>query len=249
MPRSAARRSGVLHDGCRGAWSRRVDLVVPVKTLERAKSRLRGAVPARRARRAGARAAAGHGHRGGRGRRRAAGAGGLRGRPDPGRAARHRGRVRRRARPARAERGAVLRRGAAARAGAGAVGALQADLPALRPADLAAAIAATHGRRAYCADRPGTGTTLLLAAPGEPLTRGSGRVPPPRTRRAARVRSASSLASLRCDVDTEEDLAVAADLGLGTHSDHPVARGDGKVHPSVRPWAAPLGRNCWTMRL
>src|SRR5882757_1124655 len=49
------------------------------------------------------------------------------------------------------------------------VGALQADLPALRSAELAAAIAAADGKRAFCPDRQGTGTTLLLSAPGEPL--------------------------------------------------------------------------------
>jgi 2-phospho-L-lactate guanylyltransferase len=50
-----------------------------------------------------------------------------------------------------------------------AVGALQADLPALRPAELDAAIAAFEGGRAFCTDAGGTGTTLLLAAPGTDL--------------------------------------------------------------------------------
>lgn len=64
------------------------------------------------------------------------------------------------------------------------VGALQADLPALRAGDLADAFAEAAGRRAFVADRQGTGTTLLLAAPGAPSTRASGRVrrgstPPP----------------------------------------------------------------------
>jgi 2-phospho-L-lactate/phosphoenolpyruvate guanylyltransferase len=97
----------------------------------------------------------------------------------------------------------------------GTVGALQADLPALRAADLATAIAEADGRRAYCADRPGTGTTLLLAAPGEPLLPrfGSGSADAHAASGAARV--GVSLASLRCDVDTPDDLATAAGLGLG----------------------------------
>lgn len=98
----------------------------------------------------------------------------------------------------------------------GAVGALQADLPALRPAELTAAIEDAAGRRAYCADRHGTGTTLLLAAPGEALNPRFG----PRSADAhattSAIRVGRSLASLRCDVDTEDDLTQAAELGLGT---------------------------------
>ena len=54
------------------------------------------------------------------------------------------------------------------------VGALQADLPALRPEELDDAVAqaerlfAVGARRAFCADAAGTGTTLLLAAPRAP---------------------------------------------------------------------------------
>jgi 2-phospho-L-lactate guanylyltransferase len=101
----------------------------------------------------------------------------------------------------------------------GVVGALQADLPALRSADLAAAVTESGGRRAYCADRQGTGTTLLLAAPGEPLRPrfGVGSAAAHAASDATAVGVSS--ASLRCDVDTEEDLAVAAGLGLGAHSD------------------------------
>ncbi|MEU7858652.1 2-phospho-L-lactate guanylyltransferase [Nonomuraea sp. NPDC049141] len=95
------------------------------------------------------------------------------------------------------------------------VGALQADLPALRPADLSAAIEEAAGRRAYCADRPGTGTTLLLAAPGEPLRPRFGRRSADAHVATGAVRVGGSLASLRCDVDTESDLAVAAGIGLG----------------------------------
>ena len=68
-----------------------------------------------------------------------------------------------------------------------AVGALQADLPALRPGELdaalhdAAALFATGTRRAFCPDAQGTGTTLLLAAAG---VRRSTRASAPGRRRA-----------------------------------------------------------------
>jgi 2-phospho-L-lactate guanylyltransferase len=98
---------------------------------------------------------------------------------------------------------------------AGTVGALQADLPALRPADLAAAIVEADGRRAYCADRPGTGTTLLLAAPGAPLTPRFGPGSADAHVASGAVRVGALSPALRCDVDTTDDLAVAAGLGLG----------------------------------
>ncbi|MFL6123958.1 2-phospho-L-lactate guanylyltransferase [Actinophytocola sp.] len=97
----------------------------------------------------------------------------------------------------------------------GTVGALQADLPALRPAELSEAIAEADGRRAYCADRPGTGTTLLLAAPGEPLDPRFGPGSADAHAASGAVRVGTALPALRCDVDTEDDLAVAAGLGLG----------------------------------
>lgn len=97
----------------------------------------------------------------------------------------------------------------------GTVGALQADLPALRPAELTAAIEEARGARAYCADRPGTGTTLLLAAPGEPLHPRFGPGSADAHAATGAVRVGASLPTLRCDVDTEADLGSAAALGLG----------------------------------
>jgi 2-phospho-L-lactate/phosphoenolpyruvate guanylyltransferase len=97
----------------------------------------------------------------------------------------------------------------------GTVGALQADLPALRQSDLTAAIAEADGRRAYCADRPGTGTTLLLAAPGAPLTPRFGPGSSDAHAATGALFVGADLASLRCDVDTADDLATAAELGLG----------------------------------
>jgi 2-phospho-L-lactate/phosphoenolpyruvate guanylyltransferase len=98
------------------------------------------------------------------------------------------------------------------------VGALQADLPALRPADLAAAITAAAGRRAYCADRRGDGTTLLLSARGGELAPRFG----PGSAAAHRASGALALrgpwASLASDVDTAADLRAAARLGLGVRT-------------------------------
>lgn len=97
------------------------------------------------------------------------------------------------------------------------VAALVGDLPALRAAELAAALAAaaTHPR-SFVPDAAGTGTTLLAAGPGTPLGPrfGSGS--------AARHRAvAAELAAgpgLRHDVDTLEDLISAAELALGPHT-------------------------------
>jgi 2-phospho-L-lactate guanylyltransferase len=97
----------------------------------------------------------------------------------------------------------------------GTVGALQADLPALRPADLTSALAEANGGRAHCADRPGTGTTLLLAAPGAPLDPRFGPGSSAAHTATGAVRVGATLASLRCDVDTEDDLGTATGLGLG----------------------------------
>ena len=95
------------------------------------------------------------------------------------------------------------------------VAALQSDLPALRPAELGAALGEADGRRAFCADRQGTGSTLLVAPQGRPLDPrfGAGSAVAHTTSGARAI--TASLPSLRCDVDTAEDLAVACRLGLG----------------------------------
>lgn len=98
---------------------------------------------------------------------------------------------------------------------AGHVGALQADLPALRPIELADAIGRAGGRRAFCPDKEGTGTTLLLAAAGQPLDPrfGPGSAAAHAATGARRVGVGSP--GLRCDVDTADDLAAACRLGAG----------------------------------
>lgn len=113
---------------------------------------------------------------------------------------------------------AAFRHGAAGTT-AGWVAGLTADLPALRPAELAGALlAAQNGRekvRRFVPDAPGSGTVLLAAPPGVPLD--------PRFGVGSAVAHAASGAlpltgdwpSLRRDVDTAADLAAAARLGLG----------------------------------
>jgi 2-phospho-L-lactate/phosphoenolpyruvate guanylyltransferase len=94
------------------------------------------------------------------------------------------------------------------------VAALVGDLPALLPDDLAAALAqASASGRAFVPDAAGTGTTLLTALPGRPLEPAFGAGSAARHGAGAAVIAAG--ASLRHDVDTADDLAAAARLGLG----------------------------------
>ena len=93
------------------------------------------------------------------------------------------------------------------------VAALSSDLPALRPADLAAALAAVR-ERAFVPDAAGSGTTLLAAAPGQDLRPAYG--PGSRLRHLAQgAEELAAGASLRRDVDTADDLRDALRLGVG----------------------------------
>lgn len=113
-----------------------------------------------------------------------------------------------------------------------AVAVLHADLAALRPAELDAAIglALATTPRAFCPDRAGTGTTLLIAAPGQPLDPCFG----PGSADAHRLGGAVALTGrwpgLRCDVDTPGDLLVAVELGLGEHTRAALATPTGCPH-------------------
>jgi 2-phospho-L-lactate guanylyltransferase len=106
-----------------------------------------------------------------------------------------------------------------------AVGALQADLPALRADELdeavAAAVAATGAgpiRRTFCADADGTGSTFLIAAPGTALDPRFGVGSAQRHRRSGAHPLAGDWPGLRRDVDTSDDLRRATELGLGLHT-------------------------------
>jgi 2-phospho-L-lactate/phosphoenolpyruvate guanylyltransferase len=94
------------------------------------------------------------------------------------------------------------------------VAALVGDLPALRPAELAAALAAATGHpRSFVPDAEGTGTTLLVARPGIDLQPRFGAGSAARHRSDAVALDAGP--GLRRDVDTAADLRAAAGIGLG----------------------------------
>jgi 2-phospho-L-lactate guanylyltransferase len=117
---------------------------------------------------------------------------------------------------------AAVRHGAsvvATRPGRG-VAALGADLPALRPGELAAALRAAARTPAggFLADAAGTGTTLLAAPRGVPLRPRFGRGSAAAHAAAGLRRLDGDWPSLRRDVDTVEDLLAAGRLGMGPHT-------------------------------
>ncbi|MFC4459188.1 2-phospho-L-lactate guanylyltransferase [Pseudonocardia nematodicida] len=106
--------------------------------------------------------------------------------------------------------------------GAGiAIGALQADLPALRTELLDDAVAdaahrfATGATRVFVPDAPGTGTTLLLAAPGHDLAPHFGGASAAAHTASGAVALDGDRPGLRRDVDTAADLDDAVRLGVG----------------------------------
>lgn len=98
------------------------------------------------------------------------------------------------------------------------VATLSSDLPALRPDDLTAVLGrVTAGGRAFVADASGTGTTLLAAAAPAPL--GASYGPGSRERhRASGALEVDAPAGLRHDVDTPDDLRDAVALGVGART-------------------------------
>ncbi len=107
------------------------------------------------------------------------------------------------------------------------VAALVGDLPALRPEELVAALAsAAQHDSAFVPDRTGTGTTLLTARPGTELDPrfGEGSA----ARHGAFAARLPAGAGLRHDVDTAADLAAATQVGLGEHT-AAVVHGDGAL--------------------
>lgn len=124
--------------------------------------------------------------------------------------------------PALAHAAAVARR----RRPRGALAALGADLPALRPRELARVLdAAVEFPRAFLPDAAGIGTTLLAAAPGLELRPAFGADSRLRHRVSGAVELAlEAVASVRQDVDTGEDLRAALALGVGPRTAAAAAR-------------------------
>jgi 2-phospho-L-lactate guanylyltransferase len=117
---------------------------------------------------------------------------------------------------------AALRHGAAVAArrwpGTG-LAALTADLPAVSPAELASALRAAGtvpGRAAFVPDAAGVGTTMYAVPPGGeflPLFGGASRAR--HAAAGATELAIAGTAGLRRDVDTPDDLREALELGAG----------------------------------
>ncbi|MER7057515.1 MULTISPECIES: 2-phospho-L-lactate guanylyltransferase [unclassified Streptomyces] len=106
------------------------------------------------------------------------------------------------------------------------VAALNADLPALRPTELALVLAAaTQFPRAFLPDAAGIGTTLLTAAPGRELAPAFGTDSRARHRASGAVElRLDAVDSVRQDVDTGGDLRTALALGVGPRTAAVAAR-------------------------
>ncbi|MET0998634.1 MAG: 2-phospho-L-lactate guanylyltransferase [Marmoricola sp.] len=99
-----------------------------------------------------------------------------------------------------------------------AVAAMCADLPSLDPADLDAGLAAGLTPRWFVADASGSGTTLLAAGPGVDLDPHFGVGSARRHEESGASPVRAELRTLRMDVDTEADLAAAREMGIGPHT-------------------------------
>ncbi|MER6344332.1 2-phospho-L-lactate guanylyltransferase [Streptomyces sp. NPDC001595] len=107
-----------------------------------------------------------------------------------------------------------------------AVAALNADLPALRPSELALVLdAAAEFPRAFLPDAANIGTTLLAAAPGRELCPAFGRDSRARHRASGALElGPAGVDSVRQDVDTGADLRAALALGVGPRTAAMAAR-------------------------
>ncbi|WP_180686998.1 2-phospho-L-lactate guanylyltransferase [Streptomyces gossypiisoli] len=106
------------------------------------------------------------------------------------------------------------------------VAALNADLPALRPAELARVLdAAAEFPRAFLPDAAAIGTTLLAAGPGRELLPAFGTDSRARHRTGGAVElRLAGVDSVRQDVDTADDLRAALALGVGPRTAAATAR-------------------------
>jgi 2-phospho-L-lactate guanylyltransferase len=100
------------------------------------------------------------------------------------------------------------------------VGALQADLPALRPAELTLALAAAaEFDQMFVPDALDVGTTFYGVRPGMPFSpRFGGESRAKHLAGGAKELTLEGIDSVRRDVDTPDDLRAAIALGLGRHT-------------------------------
>ncbi|MFJ1971618.1 2-phospho-L-lactate guanylyltransferase [Streptomyces sp. NPDC087903] len=107
-----------------------------------------------------------------------------------------------------------------------ALAALNADLPALRPHELERVLdAAAQFPRAFLADTAAVGTTLLAATTGRELLPSFGTDSRARHRASGAVEIAlAAVDSVRQDVDTGKDLRAALALGVGPRTAAAAAR-------------------------
>ncbi|MEU3617563.1 2-phospho-L-lactate guanylyltransferase [Streptomyces sp. NPDC006872] len=107
-----------------------------------------------------------------------------------------------------------------------ALAALNADLPSLRPSELARVLeAAAEFPRAFLPDAAAIGTTLLAVAPGRELLPAFGTHSRARHQASGAVElRLDAVDSVRQDVDTGEDLRAALALGVGPRTAAAAAR-------------------------
>lgn len=107
-----------------------------------------------------------------------------------------------------------------------AIGALQADLPALRAAELATVLeAAAEFDQSFVPDALDIGTTFYGVRPGMPFTpRFGGESKARHLAGGAKELTLEGIESVRRDVDTPDDLRAAIALGLGPRTAEVVRR-------------------------
>jgi 2-phospho-L-lactate guanylyltransferase len=218
-------------------WTVSWTVVIPIKRLELAKSRLRGAVPgadhgdlvlamaldtitAARASPAADRVVVVTGDRAASQAALDAGADVIADVPDAG------------LNPALAYAAAMVAAAVRARASRSGVAALAADLPALRTQELAGALgragALGAAVRGYVVDAAGSGTVLLAAPAGVALRPCFGADSAAAHAATGAVRLRGEWPGLRRDIDTAADLAAAVELGVGPRTRAVVAGARGE---------------------
>lgn len=119
-----------------------------------------------------------------------------------------------------------------------AVAALNADLPALKSTELAQVLEyAAHFPRSFLPDAAGIGTTFLAALPGHPLAPAFGEGSRARHRASGAVElGVQGVDGARQDVDTGADLLAATALGVGPFTAHClVPEQDGRTGTRAAP--------------